>query len=76
MPKNLTQLLAKTFRINAESISSNLTMDDIPGWDSLTHMDLIVALEQQYGFILTGDEIADLKSVQAISNIIEKKSGS
>jgi len=74
MTNNLQQLLAQIFRVSTDSISNNTTMDDIPGWDSLTHMDLIVALEQQYNFVLDGDEIADLKSIQAIDDIINKKS--
>lgn len=41
----------------------SLALSDIPSWDSLAHMMLIVRLEETYQVQLTGDEIADIKSV-------------
>lgn len=41
----------------------SLALSDIPSWDSLAHMMLIIRLEETYQVQLTGDEIADIKSV-------------
>lgn len=39
----------------------------IKGWDSVTHIHLILALEAEYGIQLAPEELADLMSVGAIT---------
>jgi len=39
----LEKLLKETFQI--DKISLNLSMDDIPKWDSFKHIELIIAIE-------------------------------
>jgi len=41
-------------------------MKSTPEWDSLKHIEIIVAIEGTYKIDLTGDEIADMTSVKAI----------
>lgn len=69
---NLKLILSDIFKVRPEQITDQSTMKDIAGWDSLGHMDLIVALEQHYNIRLSGDEIADMRSVEAIKVILEK----
>ncbi|MND08480.1 hypothetical protein D3C83_311020 [compost metagenome] len=41
-------------------------MGTIPQWDSMGHMTLILALEQEFGVAFESYQIADLTSVPAI----------
>ncbi len=59
LEKNFTEV----FALPESSIVDSLALNDIPTWDSLAHMMLIVRLEDAYQIQFTGDEIADLKSV-------------
>jgi acyl carrier protein len=68
----LTPILCSVFRVRPEDIKDGASMQDIPGWDSLTHMDLIATLEQAFDVQFTGDEIADMRSVQAIRALLAK----
>lgn len=61
----MDQLIADVFGIPVGSVRDDLAFDDIATWDSLTHMQLITALEDTYKVMLTGDEIADMRSVAA-----------
>jgi len=47
-------------------------MDDISNWDSLTHMSLIVAIEDEFGFEISGDDIAEMITFDAIRSIVTK----
>jgi len=68
--QEITQLLSHTFKISLDDAANNLQVADVDTWDSLTHMDLIVAIEDTYKIQLTGDEIADMQSFSEIRKII------
>lgn len=48
-------------------------MQNTAEWDSLKHIELIVAIEGQYNIELTGDEIAVMTSYQTISDMLQKR---
>ena len=52
------------------------TADDIEEWDSLSHIQLIVALEKHFKVKFTTSEITSYKNVgQLAEGILRKKSG-
>ncbi|MBI1891049.1 MAG: acyl carrier protein [Burkholderiales bacterium] len=60
---SLEKIFADVFALQASTVNDQLELASIPAWDSLTHMMLIVQLEDTYKIQLSGDEIADMKSV-------------
>jgi acyl carrier protein len=42
-------------------LCDDLTADDIPGWDSLTHINLVVAVEKRFKIKFATAEISKLK---------------
>lgn len=61
----MEELISEVFGIAVDSVRDELDFDSIASWDSLTHMQLIMALEGRYQIRLSGDEIADMRSVGA-----------
>ena len=49
-------------------------MKKVDAWDSLKHMELIVALEQAFDVELTFDEIVAMQSVREIKRVLEERS--
>lgn len=72
MEEKINQLLSETLKIPLEKTLEDLTMDDVNDWDSLTHMNLIVAIEGELGIELSGDDIAEMTSFDAIRKIVAK----
>lgn len=70
--QKLNQLLAETFKISIEEAAKNLGMNDVNNWDSLSHMNLIVSIEEEFKIELSGDEIAEMISFDQIREIIQK----
>ena len=64
--ERLDPLLSGVLRVDPCRLADDVTIDDLDGWDSLTHMTLITALESTFDIKLSGDEIADMQSVGAI----------
>ena len=59
----LTQIFRDTFEDNELTICSETTADDIDDWDSLSHIQLIVAVEQTFGMHFNTGEVAGLANV-------------
>jgi acyl carrier protein len=54
-------------------VGLSTTAGEIPGWDSLTHMRLIAALENHFKIVFTFDEVSAFKNVGDMLQLIEKK---
>ena len=68
----IDEILVKTFKISPEESQKNLGMGDVAQWDSLTHMDLIVNIETELNIELTGDDIADMTTFDAVRTVVNK----
>ncbi|MEO5828367.1 MAG: acyl carrier protein [Luteimonas sp.] len=68
---SLEKNIGEIFSLPESSVVDSLTLRDIPTWDSLAHMMLIVRLEEAYQVQFSGDEIADLKSVGDARTILQ-----
>lgn len=67
---SLEKIFSEVFVLPQASIVDSLALSDIPTWDSLAHMMLIVRLEETYQIQFTGDEIADIKSVADVRSAL------
>ena len=58
-------------------LREEMTADDIDGWDSLTHINLIIALEREFRIKFATAEISKLKedgqNVGSVLGYVEKK---
>jgi acyl carrier protein len=70
--EKLNQILSNNFKLSLEDTSKNYGMKDIDYWDSLSHMNLIVAIEDEFKIQLTGDEIAEMTTFDKIREIVQK----
>ena len=70
---SLHQLITACLKVSPDRIGEETDMKDVPEWDSLKHMEMIVMLEQHYAVELTGDEIATMTSVKAIQDVLRQR---
>jgi acyl carrier protein len=71
--KNLEELLAELLQISVTKVTADLTMKDLDVWDSLKHMEVIAALEQQFELQFSFDEIVTMRSVGDIKRVLSIK---
>ena len=56
-------------------LTAETTADDIDGWDSLAHINLIFRVEQEFGVRLAGDEGASLANVGELERLLGERTG-
>ena len=69
----LERVFAEVFSITEGTVDDSLELRSIPAWDSMSHMTLIVRIEEAFGVELTGDEIADLRSVGDVRQALRRR---
>jgi acyl carrier protein len=69
---SIQQIMADVFEKSEEQISIDSTQDEIDSWDSIKHLNLIVALEEEFGIELPIEEIGNLISFKLINIIVKE----
>jgi len=73
MSNNLDGILADILKLPPDKIADDLALRNVPRWDSLQHMQLVVALEGAYGLQFTFDEIASMTSIGLIRSVLGQR---
>ena len=66
----LKKTFAQVLNIGIESINNDSSPDDINSWDSINHMNLILAVEQEFNVQFDEEDIAILLSYEIIRETI------
>jgi len=64
----LTELGLKDFDFKEDTIASQ-----VPGWDSLNHINIILAIEKNMGVKFKGLEILKAKNIGDLQKLIDSK---
>ena len=73
--QTLTNLFRELFGDDDIVLTPQTMAADIEGWDSFNHLNLIVAIETEFGIRLNSAEIEALHSVGDLTAIITAKAG-
>ena len=73
MVNKVNSILAEQLGVPKSEITDSLQFGDIPQWDSLGHMAIIAALEEEFQVEVDADLIAELTNVRAIVTYLEGK---
>ncbi len=69
----LTDIMRDVFDEDDLQVSESTTADDVDGWDSLSHIRLIVSIEKHFGFKFNNAEIEKLRNVGDLLKTIQSK---
>ena len=68
----IKQVMSAVFEIPVESIVDYASSDNIENWDSLRHLNLILALEEEFGVSIPDDEVGNLVNYKLIEITINE----
>ena len=70
--ERLRMVVANVFGAQAEEIDAATSPDNLAKWDSLQHLNLIIALEEEFGVSIGPEESSELLSVSIIQLFLEE----
>jgi acyl carrier protein len=71
--QQLEQIFKEVFSDDSLVLRDEMTSADIPGWDSVAHINLMFTIESTFGIQFIGNELAELKNIGELKQCLAKK---
>jgi acyl carrier protein len=71
--ERLNEVFRDVFDDRKITVDENTTADDIEDWDSLEHINLVEAVEQEFRMRFKMKEVSGMKNVGEMAGIIEER---
>jgi acyl carrier protein len=69
----LTPIFRDVFDNDALVVSDGMTAADVPTWDSLSNINMIIAVEKAFGVKFSIKDVRNLKNVGELLELIKRK---
>ena len=69
---DVRRILAEVLELDPGAVAAEASTASLEAWDSIAHLNLILALEQELGVAIPPEEMADLTSVAALAARIDE----
>jgi len=60
------------FGLPPDKITAESSPETIENWDSLQHLNLVLAIEEKFGVQLEPEDIEQMKNIGAVAALVEK----
>ena len=67
------QLMSDIFKIPAGEIPDDATVGRVEQWDSMHHLELMLALETAYSITISVDQMLELMSLESIMDFLQQQ---
>ncbi|MGH9896176.1 MAG: acyl carrier protein [bacterium] len=71
--QELREIMGSVFGIDPRQVLDNSSPDSIETWDSLGHLNLILALEEHFRIQFTLDEVETMSSYAYIRSVVARR---
>jgi acyl carrier protein len=75
MEDRVKQVMAMVFGVDVKDIAGNAAPGTIEAWDSMRHMNLVIALEEEFAVRFGEDQIEQLISLPLICLTLRELTG-
>ena len=72
MSERLFKVISQVLNVPLSEINVESSPDNIEGWDSLKHMNLVLAIEQEFNIQFTEEQIIDMLNVALIIEFLNE----
>lgn len=73
--ETLKKVILAELKLAAWDIKAETTAGEVPGWDSLNHINVIMAVERHYQVRFKSMEVLRLKNVGDLQRLLDSKLG-
>jgi len=72
MENKIKIVMSEVFGVSVDNIDENTSSENVENWDSMSHMNLIVSLEEEFGIDFPFESIGEAQSFKKLITIITK----
>jgi acyl carrier protein len=69
----LKEIVAELFELEQAAVNDALTPEDVELWDSMNHLRLISAVEEEFQIKLSMKEIESIRSLATLQALIQQR---
>jgi len=69
----LKQVILKALKLDDWDIQDETVADQVPGWDSLSHVNVILAVENHFNVHFKTREVLTLKNIGGLQRLLNSK---
>jgi acyl carrier protein len=73
IPDGLYKLVSQVLGVEPGSLSEEASPANIPAWDSMNHLNLVMALEGEYGVSLSPEDALAMRDLAAVRRILAQR---
>lgn len=66
------RILSALIDVPVENIPDDASMDDLEQWDSLAQMNLVIALEDEFGVSIPDEEVGTMVSLPLVMSLLDE----
>jgi acyl carrier protein len=71
--EELKNVILLSLKIDDMELNDDTKATDVPGWDSLNHINVIIAVEKHFNIRFKNLEILRLKNIGDLQNLVNSK---
>jgi acyl carrier protein len=71
----LREVILNELHLDDFPLAEATTANQVPGWDSLSHVKIICAVEKEFGIRFKSLEVVRLRNVGQLQELVDKKIG-
>ena len=75
MNQRVKQVIADVLGLDVDGVGDDFSRDTADSWDSLNHLRIVTALEQEFAITLSMEEIQGAQSVGRLIDLVTRLSG-
>ena len=72
--QRLEDVFRAVFNDDTIVLTDATTAAEVPGWDSVEHINLMFSLEDEFGVQFMGNELAEFENIGALKRFLEQRS--
>jgi len=68
-------IAADVLQVAPKTLGAESSPESVQSWDSVQHLNMVLALEEQFGIQFDPEEMDAMKTIGAIASLVAEKSG-
>jgi len=72
LQQRIFKVMSLVFEVSLDKLNEDSSSDSIETWDSLKHLNLILALEEEFNIEIPDEEVGNLMNYKLIKLVVEE----